>query len=507
MQPVSGVFAKGTLSRALETARWRRLTALVAGLIYPLGFAPFGVWPATLVSLAILFFVLLDVRDRRDAFFTGWWFGVGQFAAGVSWIYVSIRVYGSASMPLGVGLVAIFVVGMALFTGLATLNVGGRFNRLQRGVVFVAGWVLIEWLLTWFLTGFPWLFAGYSGFSLPIVHFAPVGGVMLVSAAVVATAVAVVLAFTHRSAVRWALAGMLAFVWLGGWGLGAVVWTESGDARRVALVQGNIPQELKWSRGYAATIRERYERLSASVWDVDLVIWPEAAVTSWWPQSRPYLEAMAARGPATFVTGVLVVDFVDDDAFIYNGAVLTDTEREQAYQKRRLVPFGDYVPFEDVLRGLIAFFDLPMSNARRGSDDQDVLVDRRGLSIGMAICYEVAYGELVRRDAARADVLATISNDTWFGASIGPHQHLAIARMRAIETGRYMLRSTNNGVTAVIDSFGDVRAELPQFEEGVLVAEFFLTSGTTPYVRLGNLLVFVVLGALAGSVFFLRRFD
>ena len=507
MQPISEVLAKATLSRAFEKARWRRLSVLVAGLVYPLGFAPFGFWPATLASLAFLFFVLLDVRDRREAFLTGWWFGVGQFAVGVSWVYVSIRVYGSASIPLGVGLVAIFVAGMALFTGLATLSVGGRFNRLQRGGVFVAGWIVIEWLLTWFLTGFPWLFAGYSGFSLPVVHLAPVGGVMLVSAALVATAVGAVLALTNRSTPRWVPVGILALVWLGGWGLGNVGWTEPGDARRVALVQGNIPQELKWSRGYAATIRERYERLSAPVWDVDLVIWPEAAVTSWWPQSRPYLEALAARGAATFVTGVPVVEFIADDAFIYNGAVLTETDREQVYQKRRLVPFGDYVPFEDVLRGLIAFFDLPMSNARRGPDDQDVLVDRRGLSIGMAICYEVAYGELVRRDAAQANVLATISNDTWFGASIGPHQHLAIARMRAIETGRYMLRSTNNGVTAVIDPSGRVRAELPQFEEGVLVAEFFPTSGTTPYVRFGNLGIFVVLVALAGSVFFLRRFD
>lgn len=506
MQPISEVPAKAT-TFVSAAGRWRRVLALGAGSIYPLGFAPFDFWPATLGSLAVLFYLLLGTQERRAAFFTGWWFGVGQYAVGVSWIYVSIRVYGSASLPLGVGLVAVFVAGMALFTGLATLLVGGRFNRLQRGAIFVAAWLFVEWLLTWFLTGFPWLFAGYAGFSLPVVHLAPIGGVMLVSTALVGTAVALVLAVAYRATVRYALAGLLAVVWLSGWGLGGVVWTEPGEARRVALVQGNIPQELKWSRGYATTIRERYERLSSPVWDLDLVIWPEAAVTSWWPQSRSYLRSLAARGSATFVTGVPIIEFFQEDVFIYNGAVLTDRDVELTYQKRRLVPFGDYVPFEEALRGLIAFFDLPMSNARRGPDDQNVLVDQHGFSIGMAICYEVAYGELVRRDAARSDVLATISNDTWFGASIGPHQHLAIARMRAIETSRYMLRSTNNGVTAVIDSAGRVSAQLPQFEEGVLNAEFFPTRGSTPYVRFGNLWIFIVFTVLAGSVYLLRRFD
>ena len=495
------------LAHVLVSSRWRPLIALAAGAVYPLGFAPFGAWPATIVAIALLFALLLPVDTKRSAFWTGWWFGVGKFAVGVSWVYVSIRVYGSASVPLAVGLVALFVAGMALFAGLSACFVATRGGPLERGVVFVAAWIGVEWLLTWFLTGFPWLFAGYAAFGLPIVHWAPVGGVMLVSVAMVSTGVAIVWLVVERSRAAWIGAGTTLAIWVAGALLGGIAWTAPGAVKQVALVQGDIPQEIKWNRAYTGMIRERYERLSDPVWDADLVLWPEAAVTTWWPESRPYLEQLSAQGRADFVTGVPVVEFIDGEAWVYNGAVLAAGTSQNEYKKRRLVPFGDYVPFESMLRGLIAFFDLPMSNARPGPDDQPVFRTDSGLTIGMAICYEVAYGDLVRRDAATADVLATISNDTWFGASIGPHQHLEVARMRALETGRYVLRATNNGLTAIIDPSGTLTATLPQFEQGVLMGEFRAMGGSTPYVRYGNLLVFIVFGALVGSVFFLRRFD
>ena len=174
----------------------------------------------------------------------------------------------------------------------------------------------------------------------------------------------------------------------------------------------------------------------------------------------------------------------DDGWLVYNGTLATGTGSGR-YTKRRLVPFGDYVPFEDLLRGLIRFFDLPMSGFRPGARHQgplDVGVGRAA----MGICYEIAYAELMRLSAVEADVLITVSNDTWFGDSIGPPQHMQIARARALENGRWLLRGTNNGITAIVDHRGRVKASLPQFEPGVLAGEFRIMRGHTPYSRYGD---------------------
>jgi apolipoprotein N-acyltransferase len=183
-----------------------------------------------------------------------------------------------------------------------------------------------------------------------------------------------------------------------------------------------------------------------------------------------------------------------------NTAVVAGTG-EGRYVKRRLVPFGEYVPLEGLLRGAIEFFALPMSHAGPGAWRQPLL-DLGGQRAQMSICYEVVYPDLVRRDAGGADVLITISNDTWFGASIGPLQHLQMAQMRALENGRWMLRGTNNGVTAIVDHRGAVTSRLPQFEPGVLRGEYAAMSGITPFTRFGHApwLAVIVL-ALAGCAY------
>jgi apolipoprotein N-acyltransferase len=235
--------------------------------------------------------------------------------------------------------------------------------------------------------------------------------------------------------------------------------------------------------------------LSAPHWQRDLIIWPEAAITLFAHQADDFLDEMAARaraGGSTLVAGIpaFELDPVSREGVFRNTAIAIG-KGEGRYVKRRLVPFGEYVPLENLLRGVIEFFDLPMSHARPG-ERQQPLLKADGWQLAMAICYEVIYPELVRVLAGDADLIVTISNDAWFGDSIGPLQHMQMARMRALENGRYVLRSTNNGVTAIVAADGRIRAQIPQFEPGVLVGDFEVMVGTTPYGRFGHLPVLAV---------------
>ena len=463
------------------TRRTRPATSLAAGALLPFGLAPYDLWPLTLLSAAGLYWVLTrsGARPLRD----GWLFGLGKYGFGASWIYVSIHQYGDAAPPLAAFLVALFVMGMALFPAAAAwLFVRFRPTHATVAAIwFATVWVLLEWLLTWFLTGFPWLFAGYAMLDTPLDALAPVGGVLLVSFCAVLTAACLV---SWRKWTSWTLA---ALPWIAAWAIAGVAWTEPGQSHRAALVQGNIPQEIKWQPD-AGLIFERYASLSAPFWDRDLVVWPEGVFYAGTADAQEFLTTTSAGARGALVLGVAMREEDRGSARYYNAALATGAGIG-LYRKQRLVPFGDYVPFEDVLRGLIGFFDLPMSVLSPGEPGQAPLRGANGIRLGMAICYEIAYPELVREQAKEADALITISNDTWFGESIGPLQHMQMARMRALENGRYVLRSTNNGVTAIVDIKGRVTSELPQFEAGVLAGVFHRTRGTTPFARFGSILV------------------
>ena len=483
------------------------LAALGAGAVLPLALAPFDIVPLMLVSAGVLFWVLRRAESARAAFWAGWLFGVGKYGVGASWIYVSIHVFGAASPPLAAGLVAVFVAGLAVFTGLlglafrvATLGVG---SAVAGAIAFTALWTALEWALTWFLTGFPWLFAGYAFIDTPLVGFAPVGGVLWMSFVAVLTAACVVAALAATSwPGRIGLLAMPLALWLAAWAFQSVSWTDRGAVRTVALVQANVPQEAKWDGSRLPDWKARYRDLTLPVRDRDIVVWPEAAIPDYYHRAMGFIDETTRGLKGDLVQGTVLAEAGEDGAVtVYNAAV---SSGGGVYRKRRLVPFGDYVPFESTLRGLIAFFDLPMSRSAPSTEPQPLL-RAADLRLAMAICYEIAYSKAVAQHGRDADVLVTVSNDTWFGASIGPLQHAQMARLRAIENGKYLLRATNNGVTAIFDDRGRVTASLPQFEQGVLTGTVHATSGATPFTRFLNAPLLVVLGVVALGLAFAKR--
>ncbi|MGI9293399.1 MAG: apolipoprotein N-acyltransferase [Pseudomonadales bacterium] len=471
----------------LNKAWLQSLLAICAGTLITLSLAPFDVGAAGVAALVVLLFLLAN-RNPRTAFARGWFFGVGLFGSGASWVYVSIYLYGNAPAPLAVLLTLLFCLGLALLSALTCYI----YRRLLSNdgymslAVFPALWVLGEWLRTWLLSGFPWLFIGYAQIDGPLHGWAPLLGVFGISYFMALSAVCIFL-LLRRNRNYWLLIPGLV-PWLLGPLLNTISWVQPLNKEvTVGLVQANIAQQEKWQPAKIPGHIQLHERLTEKLWGKQVIVWPEAAIPMLYANAKPIIDRLDKRAQqrnSAFFTGI---PYRNDgaDAGYHNSIVALGTG-SGIYFKRRLVPFGEYVPLENVLRGLIDFFDLPTSHFTPGPSEQSHL-QANGLRVAPFICYEVVYPALLQTgNKPLPDFLLTISNDTWFGASIGPLQHLQMARMRALELGRAMIRGTNNGVSALIDADGSISAQTTQFEQEVLTGTIQLYSGKTPYARFGN---------------------
>jgi apolipoprotein N-acyltransferase len=480
------------------------LLALAAGAALPLAFAPFGFYPLAVVSLALLFLLWSGASPRR-ALWRGFLFGLGVNAVGVSWVYVAIHDFGHSGVPLAVFLTALFVAFLALYPAMlgwlaARYLYGPQWLRLT--LLFPAGWTLMEWFRGWFLTGFPWLNAGYSQIDAPLRGLAPLGGVYAVTLAVALSAGLLAALWGGSRRVRLAALAAFAVLWLGAGLLARVSWTvPAGAPLTVALVQGNVPQDSKWRPELVQYTLDLYAGLTREHLGRRLILWPEAALTSWYHEvAGDYLPALRAEARARGSDIVLGIPVLDRDQRRYYNSLVSLGERPGVYHKRHLVPFGDFLPLEGFLRGLIRFFDLPMSGFSPGPADQPLL-EAAGEKLASAICYEDVFGEELIRALPEAGLLVNATNNAWYGDSFAPHQHLEMSRLRALETGRYMLRVTTNGVSAVIDERGRILGRSPQFETHVLTGQAQAFRGATPYVRAGNLpVLLLVLSVLLGGV-------
>ena len=465
--------------RLPEPAYLRFGLATLIGAAGVLCFAPFGLfWLAPVIWLGL--FVLLRRGDSpRQAASSGLAFGLGFFLTGVSWVYVSLSVFGGMPWWLA-GLAAfLFCAVMAVFPALA----GWVFKRWQpvgpwrQALFFAALIAAVDWLRSWIFTGFPWLAAGYSQAPpSPLAGFAPLLGVHGLS---------LLVALCGALLLRWKSGlAFLAVAAAIGFGLQQLRWTEPvGEPISVALIQGNIPQEMKFRPEAFLRTLSLYQRLVADN-PAQLTLLPETAVPAFFDQLPPeyaeFLRAAAQRHGGDLVFGTIT----GQGEHYWNSAVSLGISPTQRYSKTHLVPFGEFIPpgFSWFMR----LASIPMSAFSRGPEMQAPLAVA-GQQLAVNICYEDVFGEEIIRSLPQAGILANLSNTAWFGRSLAQPQHLQIARMRAVETGRPMLRATNTGMTAVIGADGAVVAILPAFTQGVLRSEVRAYQGMTPYARYGNL--------------------
>ncbi len=465
----------------------RALLALAAGAASVLAFSPFDFFPAGLAAFAVLAHLWLRAATPRQALLTGFLFGLGLFLAGVSWVYVSLHRFGAMPAPLAAFATLAFCAFLALFpaaAGWLQARVAQRFapsEAVHAALVIPGAWVLLEWLRGTILTGFPWLSAGYAAIGDPLAGFAPLGGVYAVSLALLAAAGLLWCVALGRA--RWPAAGTLALLVTAGALLRLAAWTApEGEPLRVSLLQGNVPQELKFDPGRYARTLETYALLAEET-AARLIVLPETAVPRFLDRiDRGFLARLGQAARRNGGDALLGVPFRAGEAY-FNSVVTLGISRGQLYHKSQLVPFGEFVPpgFGWITRVLT----IPLSDFSRGERAQRPLAVA-GQKVAVSICYEDAYGMRLARQLPEATLLVNLSNVAWFGDSLAPAQHLQIARMRALETGRMMLTATNTGITAAIGADGAVLARLPQFAEGRLEVEARGHAGATPYVLLGD---------------------
>ncbi|OIQ83799.1 apolipoprotein N-acyltransferase [mine drainage metagenome] len=474
--------------------KFPHLSAVLLGALAVVGYAPFYCYPVSILALAGLFHLWRQAGNRRQGFLLGYCFGLGMFGTGVSWIYVSLHVFGAMPLAAAAFATAAFCAFIALFPAIAGwVSVHFGTHRLQ---AMPFAWVLMEWVLNWIFTGFPWMTLGNSQVPYsPLAGFAPLLGVFGVSLLAAIVAALIVAVFSGGS--RRPMAVAILVIWVAGSLLKLVEWSApAGQPISVSLLQGNIAQDMKWQEAEVARTLATYLDL-ARRHPAELVVLPETALPMLLDQvPAGYRAALAKAGRGDVLAGVVE----SRDGRYYNSMASMEAGRTQIYRKDHLVPFGEFIPLKGVLGWIYNdLLHIPLTDLASGGRQQRPL-DLAGQKVAVDICYEDVFGEEIIRQLPEATLLVNASNDAWYGNSFAAHQHLQMSQVRALETGRMMLRATNTGATAIIDRHGYVLAEAPHFAATALTGRAQGYGGATPYVRFGNWpaisLIFLALGVL-----------
>lgn len=488
------------------------IMTLSAGSLFSFALAPYGYWWLAILSPAVLY-ACLSQRTAPQAFLLGWCYGIGLWFVGAFWLYTSIHEYGDTNAIVSVFLIGLLAIIMGLFNAISTWLYRRFFPETP--LTFAPIWILFEWLKTWLFTGFPWLFVGYAFTQAYLDHYAPLIGVFGISFLAILIASASVEIFRKRF--FWVIP--IIVILLGAWGAAQLHFVEPKTQKplSVSLIQGNIPQDLKWQEAYQYKTLDIYSALSEPEWGRDLIIWPESSIPMAQTSVQPFLNAVNAHAQQTgsaWAAGMLYYDEnasqYTDKMLFYNALMLMGKDSSGLYKKQRLVPFGEYVPFSGLLKWVLpALQNDPSGGGLSAGEAPQPHLNIKNHALGVAICYEVAYPNLSRINAIDSDYMTTVSNDAWFTGTAGPWQHLQMVQMRAKENGRWFMRATNTGVTAFINEQGQIVAQAPQDQALVLRHDVPAFTGRTLYSRLGDypILIFSALLLLLGWYYRPRTAD
>ena len=472
------------------------LLAAIAGVLFTLAFAPFDYAYLALVALSLLFASWQHSTPGR-ALLRGYLFGLGAFGLGVSWVYISMHDFGGANWLSSGLLTCLFFGFWALFPALAgyvSVKIVPKSRGLVSLMIMPVIWLLVEYLRGYLvLNGFPWLQTGYSQLETPLAGYIPVAGVYGTGFLAALTAAAMVTIVQTRKH-RLLLTALLAALWITGGVLQTVKWTQPiGDAIQVSLIQGNIRQDQKWRPENKLNTLRYYKTMTEAHWDSAVIVWPETSIPAYLSDVNEWflvpLSKAAQQHKSDLVVSLPAHGNSEEEKY---NAVMTLGKETRMYRKKHLLPFGEYLPWQPVSGFILNGLGIKLGNFKPGGIDQPLL-KAGGYPFITSICYEDAFGEAGTIGLPEAAYLVNVTNDGWFGDSIEPHQHLQIARMRAMETGRFLLRATNTGVTAVVAPDGKIISQAPMFQATVLTEVITPMGGMTPYARVGDKPVIYVL--------------
>ncbi len=469
-----------------SNSKYWEFSAPCIGFLFTLSFAPFDHSYLILLALTFLFCSWQNIPAKRAAL-RGYLFGLGAIGSGLSWVYISMHVYGGASVLASSLLTSLFVSFWALFPALAgylSVKLTGLDKGWKRIISAPVFWMLVEYFRgSWVLDGFPWLQIAYSQLETPLAGYMAVLGVYgtgFMSALTASIVVEVLVSGKKLLPI-----GVLAVLWgTGGW-LQSINWTyEIGQPFRVSMIQGNIAQDKKWRPENKLNILLRYKNLTEEHWDSNVIIWPETAIPAFLDQVKVSFIDPLAVNARQYGTDLIISVPVQDQEQKYN-AVITLGKEEGIYRKIHLLPFGEYQPIQPLSGFVLDLLHIRLGKFTPGAVTQP-LMRAAGYPFVTLICYEDAFGNLSIRGMPEAAYLVNVTNDGWFGDSIEPYQHMQMARTRAMETGRFLLRSTNTGITAIVSPKGAIINQIPPFKETVLTGMITPMGGMTPYAHLGD---------------------
>lgn len=510
------------------------LASMILGSIAVFSYTPFHLWPLAFISFSGLLWLIAN-KSSKQAILLGLFWGIGYFAAGVHWVYISIKQYGELPTLVALIILGIFILYLSLYPMLFAFLL--RFRVVQRfapqcsfkQLVFAAPiiWQGTEFLRGYILTGFSWLQLGYSQLDSPLRAYFPImgiDGVNLLTSILCGLFVYCLYKIKQHANKKYIFgAGFALFtIFIAPIPFKNINWTTV-DHQRVAnfaLIQGNIPQSLRWDNQQLNNTLKTYATLTqANISSNKIIIWPEASITDIELNQKSflnYLDEQARANDSEIAVGIIDYRFDDSNSEaqgkIYNTLLVLGEKTpyqyptRNRYQKHHLVPFGEFTPLESVLKPIAKLLNIPMSSMT-SSEKQQPQLEMKGFKFTTAICYEVILSNLIWQNfTADTDFLLTVSNDAWFGDSIGPKQHLQMAQARALEFGRPLIRSTNTGISAIIDHHGEIIKQLPQFETTVLTQTLSPTVGLTPYASWGNQPYWIMMALMFILLFIKERF-
>jgi apolipoprotein N-acyltransferase len=497
------VFLRSEHNMHFLNHKYGDVLALGAGILFTLAFSPFDYAYLAPVALAGLFASWQTIPPERAAL-RGYLFGLGSFGLGVSWVYISIHDFGGANSAGSAALTGLFVGFWALFPALAGyLSVKLPLNN--RTLTMPLIWIIIEYFRgVMVLNGFPWLLGAYSQLETPLAGYIPIVGAYGTGFLAALTASLAGAVFYNKNRLTWLT--MVAVLWITGGVLQTLTWTdEIGGPIRVSMIQGNIKQDQKWRPENRLATLLLYKEMTEAHWDSDVIIWPETSIPAFLSEVNEYFLLPLSKAAQQHHTDLIVSLPIQDSLTnkMYNAAMTLGRD-SAVYRKNHLLPFGEYLPWQPVSGFILNLLDIKLGNFMPGGLAQPLL-KAGGYPFITSICYEDAFGDAGLAGLPEAAYLVNVTNDGWFGNSIEPYQHLQIARMRAMETGRFLLRATNTGATAIIAPDGKVLDQAPLFAATVLTGVIKPMGGMTPYARWGDKPVMIVLVLLLLSMIMHNR--
>ena len=471
----------------------RPLAAVLLGALLTLSFAPFGIYPLAVIAPAGLLVLWLQATPK-SAFWLGFLFGVGLFSSGAYWLYTAIHDFGYVDHYLTIIIMAGFVSILSTYPALVGY-LCARFFPLTQPTnllcAFPALWISAEWLRGWLFSGFPWLFLGYSQTNSPLKGYAPILSVYGVSLAIAFTSALFVNAWRKYQQkdyrALYISLFVIAAIWISGALLNLISWTTpTSKPISVSLIQGNIPQSIKWSPEHLDLSLNRYTSMTKPLLKKNqLIIWPEAAVPISLQNASDFIDALDSKANAAGSSIILGIPAKALEGDGYYNAIVTLGKTRNIYLKRRLVPFGEYTPFQHYVARFFDFMNVPMSTMVSGNYQQPpLMIDN--VKILPSICFEITVPELMRSNDSSIGALLTLTNDAWFGNSTEQALHLQMAQMRALEFKRPLIFSSNDGISAFIGADGRIESTAPAHTVAILNGNIQPRNGLTPWLYLGG---------------------